>query len=446
MCLRFLNKAYWGIGIVLYLILSFKNIELVNNFFLYLVSFMTFILFGIIIDKTYKKKVSFFTKQNLVLTVFICSILEVILYQTLSFCIDGDTFVFSKHDALRYFNESMRMSKMGVKESLSYISQIYDFDDFGAFIWISTMFRIIPSQISLTFSYCVIGSISAAMLFDIGRCLMPRRYAYMAALTFSIASFITVFHALCLKETIFLFLIIASFHSYYLFLKSKKIWYIILTILWIGSILLFRIPVALFIAFSLGLTSVLVYFKGLVVTVLSILLSLAIYSSSFFAMTYERYLVGGDVDSLIEMKNELAGGSGIANQLADPLAAFIGPFPSIVVKAPIKTTPLYASGLLYRLLLALPFFIGTYYIIRYKYKRLYPLIIFFFMNAIGVAISVKGLETRISIPHLAMMYLVAFWWLAKYDYQQIRVRFNRKFVFSCLVIIIFICFVWNLRF
>lgn len=444
MCLKYINRAYWYIGIILYSFFSLKNIESKNSFYLYFVSFVVFVLFGIIVSEAWKRKANFFTKQNLVLTVFICSVLEVILYQVLSLIIDGDTFVFSKADALVYFNESIKMSKMGVKEGFDYISQMYDFDDWGAFAWISTIFRIIPSKFFLAFSYCVIGSISAAMLFDIGRCLMPRRYAYMAALTFSIASFITVSHAVCLKETIFLFLVIASFHSFYLFLRCKRVWYVILTILWIASTLLFRIPVALLLAFSFGLTLVLIYSKGLIVMILSILLLSFIYSSSFFTMTYMRYLRGGDVELIIERKNELAGGVGIVNQLADPLAALIGPFPSIAVKE-MKGTPLYASGLLYRLLLAIPFAMGTYYIFRYKYKKMYPFVIFFLINAIGVAISVKGLEVRLSVPHLAMMYMVAFWCLAMYDYRRIRLRASKTIINCCFFIVLIICLMWNMR-
>lgn len=444
MCLKYINKAYWYIGFVLYSIFSFKNIESRNSFFLYIVSLIVFILFGIVVSETCKRKINFFTKQNLIFTVFICSILEVILYQTLSLCIDGDTFVFSKVDALVYFNESMKMSKMGVKEGFDYISQTYNFDDLGAFAWISTIFRLVPSKFLLAFSYCVIGSLSAAMLFDIGRCLMPRRYAYMAALTFSIASFITVFHALCLKETIFLFLVIASFHSFFLFLRCKRVWYVTLTILYIASTLLFRVPVALLLTFSFGLTLVFIYSKGLLVTMLSILLVLFIYSSSFFTMTYNRYLAEGDVNRIIERKNELAGGGGIINQLADPLAALIGPFPSVAVKE-IKRTPLNASGLLYRLLLAIPFVIGTYYIFRYKYKKMYPFVFFFLINVIGVAISVKGLEVRLSIPHLAMMYMVAFWWLALYDYRRIRLRASKAVINYCFFIVLIICLMWNMR-
>lgn len=178
--------------------------------------------------------------------------------------------------------------------------------------------------------------------------------------------------------------------------------------------------------------------------ILGVLLSIAIYSSSLFALTYERYLRGGDTDAIIERKMEMAAGGGIVNQAADPLAAFAGPFPSIMMKTT-KGTSFYASGLLFRVLLAAPFFIGVYYAFRHKYKRLYPLIFFFLANALGVAISVKGLEYRLSHPHMAMMYLVAFWMLAKYDYHRMKRQLSAIVVYGWFILVTMVCFVWNLR-
>lgn len=441
---KLINNAYWYIGVVLYVLFSFYNVTTGNFLLLHLASLVSFVLFGIIVVEISKRRFAFFTKQNLFFIVLGCSLLEIMLYQLLSYYIDGDTFVFSKVDAMLYYTESIKMSKMGFGESFDYLSNHFGFDDWGAFLWIATVFRIIPSQIFLSITHGIVGSISAIMLFDIGRTVMPRRYAFFAALTFSIASFTTILYAACVKETIFVCLIIASFHAFYSFLRCKKVWYLIFTLGWISTILLFRIPVALILLFSFSLTLVLIYSKGLVVAILGIIVSLIICSSSFFAMTFDRYLRGGDVELILERKNELAGDGGIVNQITDPLSALIGPFPSVTMNV-VKNTPLSTSGLLYRLLLAFPFFVGVYYAFRYKYRSVYPLIFFFLANALGVAISVKGLEMRLSFPHLPMMYLVAFWCLAKYDYRRMRIKLNRKCVYACVVAVVTICIVWNLR-
>jgi hypothetical protein len=404
---------------------------------------MTFVSFGTVMSNTYFQKSSFYTIENLVFIVFTYLLFVVGVYHFLSYSIDRDTFVFSKADAMFYFNESMRMSKMDISESFRYLSKLGNFDDWGVFLWISTMFRIIPSKLFLNFSYCIMGTISAVMLFNIGRNLMQRRYAYMAALSFSIASFTALFHAQCLKETIVVFLVIISFNSFYIFLRNKNFWFLAFSLLWSLSLLLFRIPISLLLIISFGLTLIFIFHKRILVP--SVILALIIYSISFFRdYTYDRYLRGGDINVIMERKMELSNGGGILNETADPLAAVIGPFPSIFIKA-IVPTPLYASGLLYRLLLALPFLLGAIYAFRHKYQKIYPLVFFFLMNAIGVIISTKGLELRLSLPHLAMMYLVAFWLLAKYDYRMIRRRISNKFIYGYFACVVVISLIWNFR-
>lgn len=445
MILKKINKAYWYIGILLYVVFSFMAIKSVDYLYLYLVSLATFVSFGVVISVICSRKDTFFTKRNLVFAVFLYSLAAVGLYHVLSYSIDGDTFVFSKMDAMYYFENSMLMSKMDISESFRCMFQSNGFDDWGVFAWMSSMYRLVASKLFLNFSYCVLGTISAVMLFNIGRTFMPRRYAYMAALTFSIASFTIFFYASSLKETVMVFLIIASFNSFYSFLRSKNIWSLLFAFLWAVLLLFFRVPTSLLLMLSFGITLVLMYSKGIFLPIIGVIAALIVYSSSFLiSYTYDRYLRGGDVNLIAERKMELAGDGGFVNQMADPLAAMIGPFPSLVAKD-INRTPLLLSGLLYRLLLAFPFLLGVFYVFKYKYTKLYPLVFFFLINAIGVAISVKGLEVRLSFPHLAMMYLVAFWLLAIYDYRRIMKPLPTKVIYGCLACVVVICLMWNLR-
>lgn len=445
MILKKINQAYWYIGILLYVVFSFTAIKSVDYLYLYLVSLATFVSFGVVISVTCSRNDTFFTKRNLVFAVFLYSLAAVGPYHVLSYSIDGDTFLFSKIDAILYFDGSMSMSKMGISESFKYLSNAHGFDDWGAFAWMSSMYRIVASKLFLNFSYCVLGTISAVMLFNIGRTFMPRRYAYMAALTFSIASFTIFFYASSLKETVMVFLIIASFNSFYSFLRSKNIWSLLFAFLWAVLLLFFRVPTSLLLMLSFGITLVLMYSKGIFLPIIGVIAALIVYSSSFLiSYTYDRYLRGGDINLIAERKMELAGDGGFVNQMADPLAAMIGPFPSLVAKD-INRTPLLLSGLLYRLLLAFPFLLGVFYVFKYKYTKLYPLVFFFLINAIGVAISVKGLEVRLSFPHLAMMYLVAFWLLAIYDYRRIMKPLPTKVIYGCLACVVVICLMWNLR-
>ncbi|MGL5894529.1 MAG: hypothetical protein ACRCZM_07945, partial [Bacteroidales bacterium] len=360
--------------------------------------------------------------------------------------IDGDTFVFSKADAILYHDVSLYISRLRTSDVINYLTITLNFglDDLGSFLWISLMYRIVPSQQFLSFSYIILGCISAVMLFDLGRNYMPKKFTFLSALSFSIASFTTLFHSICLKETIMILLIIASFNNFAKYERTRKLKYLVNTLGLTLSLLFFRTPTALLLFLSFSLTLVLIYLKGAQAIVLSLILTLIICSTSLFSYTYQRYLRGGDTEAIMARKNELAGGGGIVNQLADPVAALMGPFPSIKINS-VKPTPLYAPGLIFRFLLSIPFYIGVLYIIRDRKINMYPLVIFFIANAIGVAVSVKGLETRLSIPHLSMPYIVAFWFLAKSDFKQLQCCIKERWVYLYVIGIFGLCLLWNIR-
>jgi len=451
MFLKQINKAYWVMGILLYLLFVPSSIYAKEQTFIFICSFISFVLFSVAILESFRREESFFTKRHLAFSVFLISLVQVLIFSLLSFSIDGDLFLFSKADAIVYYNNSIKMSEVSFWESINYCIKNYLFDDWGAFIWFSVLFRISKSLLFVKLIHVIIGVGSSLLLFDIGYYFMPRRYAYMASLTFFIASFTAAFHTVFLKESIFIFLVIAAFHTFYRFLHKRNTLYLIMAFFLSATIAFFRLPVAIILFGAFVITLILMYTKGIITIVLGFIFFTILITSSYTAITYERYLRAGDVDLIIERKEELAMGGGFVNHAVDPLAAFIGPFPSIVIKISkevgreLSRTSLNAPGLLYRMLLVAPFILGAYYVFRFKQKKLYPLVIFFLINALGVAISVKGLEYRITHPHLAMAYIVAFWWLAKYDYKKMPLKLSNVVIYGWIIIAFALSLIWNLR-
>lgn len=444
MFVTLINRWYCFLGILLFLVFTVPNSQRVEYVEMHLVNCLACLLYGTILYKSAKQQASFYTKRNLCFIVLPSSIVISALLKILSYSINNDLYVFSKSDAIRYHLLSLKLATMSLPEIIDKVLSILGFDDLGAFLWISSIFRMVPSLLFLNLSYCVVGTITALMLFNIGRFFMPRRYAFMASLAFSISSYIITMHTLCLKETIMIFFIIASFYSFYFHMHTKKIRYIISMIVCVFLVFMFRTPTALLLIFSFGLTYILLYTKGLAVLILGTVMMIIIGSTSIYSYTYERYLRGGDTEEILNRKNELAKGGGLINQLADPIAALTGPFPSVRI-TDLKSTPLYSSGLLYRLLLCGPFFIGGILAVKKRYVKIYPPLLFFLTNAIGVSISVKGLEARLSMPHLAMMYVVAFWFLAKYDYNLLLRRVPEKWINGYFLGVFCLCILWNLR-
>ena len=399
MILNLLNKIYWCIGLALLLLIGLIEINTKENLYIFITVAFIFITFGIIITISREQKTSFYTSKNLAFINLTYSVLIILLLKFLSNIIDDDLFVFSKMDALLYHTSAIKISNMGFIDGISYILKDWGVDDLGAFLFISTIYRIYPSLILLALSYCLIGTLSSLMIFSIGKNLMPRRYAFLCSLTFSISSFVLLFQAQCLKETIMLCIIILSFYLYYQYLKSRKILTLAGAFLIGATVLLFRTPVALILILSLGISAATIYLKGIYIIIFGTIFTLIIFSTSLFSYTYQRYLRSGNVELIIERKNSLAYGGGLINQITDPIAAFVGPFPGVISRTEINKSSLTAPGLFYRVLLA-PFFIfGLIYAIKNKANKIYPLLLFFTINALGVAISVKVLEMRITLPH-----------------------------------------------
>jgi hypothetical protein len=354
--------------------------------------------------------------------------------------------VFSKADAGSYYRESLKMAKMGFGESMRYLTmRDYDFDDWGAFFGFSTLFRILPEKWFIHVVYCFIGSCSALLLFQTARNLMPRRYAYLSALAFAISSYTIVYHTLFLKETMMVFIVIAAFYFFYTYLRTRKTLYLCLSFLSAGLLMFYRIPTSLLLLFSFAFYFFWKHRKNIIFQLLFVIGGVAVVGTSYVQYSYARYLRGGDVNVIVERKNNMAKGGGIVNQLADPLGALIGPFPSVVAKDEITSISLNASGVLYRLLLVLPFAYGVFYAVKYQRTKLYPLLVFFLLSAIGVAVSVKGLEIRLTFPQLPAVYLFSFWFLAMCDYRKTRLIPTKKIVYGWMVCVVFICILWNVR-
>lgn len=81
---------------------------------------------------------------------------------------------------------------------------------------------------------------------------------------------------------------------------------------------------------------------------------------------------------------------------------------------------------------------------------LYPLVFFCFFEMFSLLIILEGLELRKSLPHFALIYVIAFWLMDQLDLEKFFVRPKTRkriqTIFSLSTICIFIMiFTWNFR-
>ena len=232
-------KSFAIIGILLYVI-SFvfwnDSISFYN-----LVSFFTFISYALLLFSFIGREEKIYNKTNLAVTTFVFSLVFVLIFFSVSDYYTGNTFLFSEVDARKYEYHSMIMKDMSFFNALQYISAIWSYDDWGAPMAIAFVMKIFPFKFFLNFIYIILNKINACLLFEIGKNIMSKQYAYLASLSFSVASYSIFFMGSFLKEEIMIFLVIVSMYFLYKYWSTHNIIYIVLGMV-VSSFVIFLSP------------------------------------------------------------------------------------------------------------------------------------------------------------------------------------------------------------
>ena len=276
---------------------------------------------------------------------------------------------------------------------------------------------------------------------------MPVKYAYLSALTFSISSFFIWFNSSGLKESTMIFLITYSFLNYYNFLKTRSYKYILYLIPFLISLFLFR-PVIVFLILGSILISSLLKRKGYLDKIFVFLIIIGLFfGSNLVNEIFFKYLTGGGVVQMIASR-ELEGmvkGSVEFTYIVNLLAGFIGPFPTILP----NTRPdlsLYAPGLIYKMIISIPFLFGVFYIFKRNLYIYFPIVLFVLFESISLIFILESLELRKSLPHFPFIYIVSFGFISYLDsFNSLqRKKFYKILNFTFFMVFVMIIY-WNTR-
>lgn len=445
--LNILNRHYIIFGVLIYL--AFLPAVSTEVLPILLINFLFLIAYARVIRHFTSLNEVSLQKQGLRNVVYLYSFLSVATLNVLSYYFQGNYFVFSEGDALLYHAESMRMSSMSILSSIKYCLNEYSYDDLGAFLFISTIYRFIDSNLMLNLVYVFVGVVTAVAIYSISMNFMDRRYAFLASLTYSLSSYVQWFHSSGLKESIMVALVVLFYYFYYSFLREKSMWRIGFMIGLSLLLIIFRSPLMYFCIISIGVSIFLIRQqgpRGLLILVL--IIAVIVYFSPIFEADYDRFLYSGDIDRVIQVKEDLGmiKGGFIFTFVVNVVSQAIGPLPSISPDNS-KHLSIFSVGLIYRVLLAVPFWFGVYYAYKLKEKQLYPLILFVLFEMFSLISLLEGLELRKSLPHLANVYIIAFWFMNKVDKtdnKKIKNLYTKIFAFLFLILFGLIIY-WNNR-
>lgn len=381
------------------------------------------------------------TDKTLFFTVLIYDVLIGILFMLICEYYDGDTFMFSKSDAMLYYSESMRIRNMGLADGLESIMQRHEFDDWGAMFFDSILMYIIPSKYFLNAFYFVFSAISSVYLFRIGKSFMPDNYAFLAALGYGTSSFVVFFNCTFLKEALFVFIVIcAMYHTYNAIChNSRKS--MVFMFLCIILILFFRPAVAAFIVLSV-FTYYGIALRGRAISLFMYLISAIVFVASITKMqeATDAYTAGGDIDAVIAYRSN-GGYSSSFNYFVSYFGAFLGPFPTLFPKidGPARIS-YYGAGLMYKLFLVIPFWAGVFYAIKERVIMMIPLIVFILVEMFATAAICASLELRKVLLHIPFTYLLSFYGMYHLFMPTHPTRLTTVLSYSFVIGILFF---WN---
>ncbi len=432
------------LGILFYVIFivtfsnSYSPVTLLGSAtFLSYLSFITFFS---------TKDDSYFTKPLLASFVFFYSLVIVTLFMLLSYYYEGNTFLFSNVDSRLYEQYSFRMKDMPFGESISYIANYFKFDDWGAFVMMSSLLRIIPDKLFINFCFLIFATISAVKMYSIGIRFMPKKFAFLAAFSFSTASYFLYFCGTLAKEPFFILLIILSFDYFYKFIEQKKQAHLYIFIFYLILLFFFRPVVALFIGVGVGSYYVFkrssVFMKVFFVIASLIFLN---YTSDIFLEAYDSYTMGGEFSQLMEYRAESYSHSYSTsfNFVVNIFSCLFGPFPTFLWSGGADTprTALYAPSVFYKFCITVFFWLAAFYAFKHKKIILYPMIVFVVVEMISLIIVQAGFELRKALPHYPAFYLVSFWLLSQSQNVRSLNKYARYWLFVVILVVIF----WNMR-
>jgi hypothetical protein len=162
----------------------------------------------------------------------------------------------------------------------------------------------------------------------------------------------------------------------------------------------------------------------------------------------DKFLLG-DTASMLEIK-EIEGmvkGSVSFTYLVNALSSIFGPFPTLSSQK--VHLSFFTPGLIFKILISVPFCFGVIYIFKNNFYKIYPMIAFALLEMLSLTYILESLELRKSLPHFPLVYIVAFTFIYQYDgkifisfktYSWYKKMFNVVAFVLCVLIVY-----WNFR-
>jgi hypothetical protein len=425
-------------------VIILQKVLFVNNVILY-VNIITIFLYFIILTQSNLLHDENDVKYNsikLFLIVLVYSMTFLIVYKWIYYDDHSTYFSFNAADAIQYHDAAFENIYYSLIDTIREYFNVYLYDDVGAYIFVTLVYKIYPSPLAVDFCNVLLGAFCSIALFKISLYYMPRKYAFLCALSYFCSSFIIQLESSGLKEPLFLYIVVLCLLFYVKYIHHNKIKYLIFFGSLASTILLFRPAVLAFLLLSVG--AGFLYQKRKINGYIFIVAMIA----SFYTISLLTELFGAFSSfeqslSYQEKTIEIAGVN--VAIYASVIAGLFGPLPTMIPVLGKQVTAIYSAGLVFRVLLSIPFWLCFLYIIRSKETSLYPFFIFVFGHMFSLIYIMESYELRFHVLHLPFVYLIAFYYFYIQSIpEKLDTKYNIKVNIASVVLLGLIIY-WNLR-
>ncbi|MFW6009606.1 MAG: hypothetical protein ACOCP8_10120 [archaeon] len=403
---------YFTFTLILYLVVSINYLQELNNLDIYITNLtFVFIYYISLLSITYSSRIQNYKVISLVVLAF--GLIYISIYNYLYFNYTGTFFEFTGSDSTFYHFHSQISKQYSYFQGIeNYVERTrFGYDDSGMIAYLSLLYRIIDHPLFPRFVNVFIHLLTVFFTYKISKNFISKENSIIVSLIYGLASYSLFYVSSGLKEPIFNLFVVISFYSYLQFYKTRKIYHVLFLTLFSSIIVLFRLPVAIFVLSSIFLTEFLFRkfsIKKLLIVFMLIALSIYLYITYIDLITMYVGLRNPNLNDTEYLP-------GLFENMLIIFSGFFGPLPTILPISGHENDSLWAPSLILKMYLSIYFVYGIFIILKNKNPFLFSIVLMCLLNIISLIIVKNTFKVRYIMPYLPLFFIIV-----GYSFEKIK--------------------------
>lgn len=393
-----------------------------TNVVLFLFNCLTIISYYIVLKVEFQNNNK--TVLKLIFITLIYQFITITALTQLYISYNGVPFSFTARDSLTYDLLAKDYLNNSFSTAISLLVGDLPLDDLGFPVYLSFVYRLSSDPLLSRYLLIIVIILITVIVYKISQNYLSNRYAFMAAISISIANFNTLYASNGLKELFMELILMTSFYYLLRFINDHKNIYLFIAILISLLLFFFRIPMVLMFFVTIAISFL--FYKGKK-PVFIIFLSFIIVVSTYFLYNYFSEAINRftemSTEDAVEKSAEYVGESGPFTFFVSIIAGLFGPLPTLFPKFGKEDLSFIGGVLVFRVFLSGYIFASIYYIYKNRISKMYPLIIYPLITIISLILISEVYEFRFHLPHIALFFILGFYGIENQLLKGVRLTY-----------------------